>query len=100
MATSLRIPPGPKGGPFGLDFLSRAKADTLKMAMELKQEFGDFVYVKAGPLHWFMFNHPDQVKDVFVTRAKIFGKTEQFKRVLQSVDGNGLVVSEGDFWLR
>src|SRR5262249_18155741 len=44
--------------------------------------------------------HPDQVKDVLVTRAKVFSKTDMFKRVLRSVDGNGLIVSEGDFWLR
>lgn len=100
MTTRLRLPHGPKTGPLGLGFLDSFRADTLKTALRLKREFGDFVHVKAGPYHWFMFNHPDQVKDVLVTRAKIFGKTDIFKRVLKSVDGQGLIVSEGEFWLR
>src|SRR5215471_8119617 len=100
MVTDLNFPPGPRVGAFGLDFIARFKADALKSAMELRRTYGDFVHVKAGPYHWFMFNHPDQVKDVLVTRAKVFSKTDMFKRVLRSVDGNGLIVSEGDFWLR
>lgn len=98
--SNLKIAPGPKAGILGLDFVKHFKNDALGTAARLKHEFGDFVHVKAGPQHWFMFNHPDQVKDVMLTRAKIFGKTDMFKRVLSSVDGNGLVVSEGDFWLK
>ncbi len=100
MVSELKFPAGPQAGLFGLDFLGSFKANPLKTAMELKREFGDFVHVKAGPVHWFMFNHPDQVKEILLTRAKIFGKTEIFKRILKTVDGNGLVVSEGDFWMR
>ncbi|MBX9667325.1 MAG: cytochrome P450 [Candidatus Obscuribacterales bacterium] len=93
-------PPGPEGGILGLQFVNSFKEDALGTAMRLKQEFGDIVYVKAANTHWFMFNHPDQVKDILLTRAKMFGKTDIFKRVLSRVDGNGLVVSEGEFWLR
>lgn len=100
MVARLNLPPGPKSGILGLDFVNQMKADSLATALNLKSEFGDFVHIKSGPVHWFMFNHPDQVKDVLLTRSKLFGKTDIFKRVLSSVDGNGLVVSEGAFWLR
>lgn len=100
MAASLNFPPGPKAGILGLEFVNQMKTDALKTAMQLKSEFGDFVYIRFAPYHWFMLNHPDQVKEILLTRAKSFGKTDMFKRVIRSVDGNGLVVSEGDFWLR
>ncbi len=96
-----KLPPGPPSAGFlGLDFVTKFKSDPLTTAMNLKREWGDFICIKVGPLHWFMLSHPDQVKEVFVTRHREFGKTDRFKQVISSVDGNGLVVSEGDFWLK
>jgi len=45
-----------------------------------------------------MCNHPDAVKEIFVTNWRKFGKTDRFKQLIGSVDGQGLVVSEGDLW--
>lgn len=84
----------------GLDFANHFKQDPLAYLTDLQRRYGDVVYIKVGPFHWYMLNHPDHVKAVLVTGAKLFAKTDLFKRVISSVDGNGLVVSEGDFWLR
>lgn len=84
----------------GLDHARAFREEPIPFALRLHKEFGDVVYMKIGPVDWFMLNHPDFVKEVLVTRAKEFGKSEQFKRILRSVDGNGLVVSEGEFWLK
>ncbi len=100
-STSTKLAPGPtSSGMLGLDFPNQFKRDPLETAMKLKQEWGDFICIKIGPVHWYLLNHPDQVKEVFVTRHREFGKTDRFKQVISSVDGNGLVVSEGDFWLK
>jgi cytochrome P450 len=95
-----KLPPGPHSALLGLDLVQHFKNEPLQFAEHLKKEFGDVVYLKIGPVDWFMLSHPDYVKEVFVTRSKEFGKTEQFKRIIRSVDGNGLVASEGDFWLK
>lgn len=94
------LPPGPKSAILGLDFAQEFRKDPLNKVLELKRTYGDFIYMKLGPINYFILNHPDQVKEVLVTRAKEFGKSEQFKRIIRSVDGNGLVASEGDFWLK
>lgn len=94
------LPPGPKSNMFGLDFASHFKEDPLGTASSLHKEFGDISHIQAGPYHWYLVVNPDQVKEVLVTRHKEFGKTTQFKKVLGTVDGNGLVLSEGDYWLR
>jgi len=94
------IAPGPKTSFLGLDFAKRFKTDPLGTATSLQQEFGDVVHLKLGPYDWYVLGHPDHVKDVLVTRSRDFGKTDQFKKILSTVDGNGLVISEGDFWLR
>lgn len=100
MTTKHPHPPGPKTAPMGLDIAEKLKRDPLNLTLSLREEFGDIVYMKLGPYDWYLLNHPDQVKEVFVTRAKQFGKTDSFKRVLGSIDGKGLVLSEGDYWLR
>jgi cytochrome P450 len=45
-------------------------------------------------------SHPDLVREVLVTKGKSFRKWERNTRVLASVDGNGLINSEGDLWRR
>lgn len=92
--------PGPKSHSFGLDFLDRFKSDPLGTMTHLKGEFGDIVNVKFGPVNWVLCNHPDHIKEIYVTNWRNYGKTDRFKQVLSSVDGQGLVLTEGDFWLR
>lgn len=84
----------------GIDFVGKFKRDPLGTAEWLAREFGDFSHLKLGPYDWYTLIHPDQVKDILVTRNKIFGKTDRFKSVLGSVDGKGLVLSEGELWLK
>ncbi len=46
-----------------------------------------------------LLNHPDYVEYVLVTNNRNFIKSVQF-RAGETVLGNGLVMSQGDFWLR
>lgn len=83
-----------------MDLRAQFARDPLGTILSLHREFGDFVRLKLGPFDWYSLNHPDLVKEVLVTRSKQFAKTDMFKRIFSSVDGQGLVLSEGDFWLR
>lgn len=84
----------------GLDFAQKFRKDPLGTASAVQREYGDIAYMKFGPIDYIILSHPEYVREVLVTRAKEFPKSELFKRIIRSVDGNGLVASEGDFWLK
>jgi cytochrome P450 len=95
-----RYPPGPKDWLFGLRITNRFRKDPLNYGLELARTYGDVVYARMGPYRLYLVSHPDAIREVLVARAKSFSKFERQKAVFRQVDGEGLVISEGDFWLR
>jgi cytochrome P450 len=100
MAAAKRFPPGPKTGYFDWSLARRLQTERLDYPLELARTYGDLAYFRLGPVHLYFANHPDLVKEVLITRGKSFRKLPRLIRALRDVDGNGLVLSEGDFWLR
>src|ERR1700733_15872577 len=100
MSAGNRFPPGPRHGFFDLSLARRLQAERHEYLLELARTYGAFVYSKVGPFHLYFANHPDLVRDVLVTRGKCFRKLPRIIKALRDVDGNGLVLSDGDFWLR
>jgi cytochrome P450 len=100
MMVANRFPPGPHTGFFDLSLAKRLQTERLDYPLELARTYGDFVHFRLGPVHLYFANHPDLVREVLVTRGKSFRKLPRLIRCLREVDGNGLVLSEGDFWLR
>ena len=92
-------PPGPKHL-LGLKFVQRFRAAPLPLLMELHKNYGDIVYSRMGPYRAFFFFHPDQIREILTDKAKLLPKFRLQVRVLQQWDGNGLVLSEGEFWAR
>ncbi len=70
-----------------LAFLQRAHA------------LGPFVRVNFFGLKAIMLTEPEHIEEVFVTKAKHFGK-DVYAQDLKRVLGEGLLTAEGDFWLR
>jgi cytochrome P450 len=68
--------------------------------MHLAVTYGDSVYLRLGPYHNYLFFHPDQIREVLVTKARQFIKIPRARKIVARLDGDGLVFSEGDFWLR
>src|SRR6516165_12245183 len=93
-------PPGPRDWFFGLTIGLRSLRQPLAFLQEMARDYGDIAYVSAGPYHSYVINHPDLIREVLVTKGKSFVKWEAQKRVFRKIDGNGLINSEGDFWLR
>lgn len=100
MSASRRSPPGPKTGFLGLSHVRRMRSDLLGFPTELARTYGDLVRVRMGPEQLYFVNHPAFVREVLITRGKSFRKLPRIIRAFRSIDGNGLVLSEGDFWLR
>jgi cytochrome P450 len=63
------------------------------------QEYGDVVSVRLGPRRFVLLNHPRYIEEVLVTQSRNFGKHYAF-RFNRLLLGNGLLSSDGEFWLR
>jgi hypothetical protein len=61
--------------------------------------YGDVVPVRLGPRRAVLFYHPHAIEDVLVTRSRDFVKSPGV-RLLRPLLGEGLLLSEHDFWLR
>ena len=73
--------------------------DGLGFLTLLAREYGDLVPLRLTPFRALFVNHPDLIEDVLVTRNRSFAKSLALRRARVLV-GNGLIVSEGEFWLR
>jgi cytochrome P450 len=82
-----------------LGSLREFRRDQLGFYTRCAREHGDVVPVRLGPTRGLLIYHPDAIEDVLVTRSRDFTKTRGI-RMLRALIGDGLVISEGDFWLR
>lgn len=87
----------PKGGLLGL--LPEVSRDALGFMTRCTRDYGDFVPVRLGLTPCVVIGHPDLVEEVLVTRNHDYRKGYATRR-LGSLLGKGLLLSEGDFWLR
>ena len=65
----------------------------------MAQEYGDVSGMRIGKFRSLFINHPDLIEDVLVNNSRKYHKG----RILQAnkyLFGEGLLTSEGDFWLR
>jgi cytochrome P450 len=76
------------------------KQDLLGYYIELHRRHGDVVYLRLGPYRSYVFFHPDAVREVLVARAKQFRRFPRPMEVLAQWNGNSVLISEGDEWLR
>ncbi|MBI1861673.1 MAG: cytochrome P450, partial [Deltaproteobacteria bacterium] len=92
-------PPGPRDW-LGLKTARDFGHDTLSFTEWVHREFGDIVSFRMGPYRSYLFFHPDQIRDLLVTHWSSFRKMKHQVNVMKQWDGNGLVLSEGEFWQR
>ncbi len=93
-------PPGPRDGACGLRLIGRIKRDILGFYNELHRQYGDAVYMRLGPYQDYNFFHPELIKEVLSTEAKHFIRMRRPIRVLRQWNGDGLLITEGETWLR
>jgi cytochrome P450 len=94
------LPPGPTGHFFGLSLAREFARDPLNFITRIARTWGDVAWFRMGPIRAAFVSHPDQIREVLVTKAKSFQKQPRTLDALRQVDGEGLVITEGDFWLR
>src|SRR4051812_23216453 len=91
-------PPGPKGHWF-FGCLREWRSDILGFYTRIAHEYGDFVSLRIANRRLALVSHPDGVEEVLATRNRHFIKNFA-QRMLAPWLGNGLLLSEGDVWLR
>ena len=90
--------PGPRGG-FFFGSAGDFRRDQLGFYVSCARQYGDFVQTRMGPYRIFMVFHPDAIEELLVARNRDFIKSPGV-RLLRPVLGDGLLLSEGDTWLR
>jgi cytochrome P450 len=66
---------------------------------KLQRDYGDIVTMRYYNFRVFFVSHPDYIEQVLVTDNRKFIKGRILRKNKQ-LFGNGLLTSEGDFWLR
>jgi cytochrome P450 len=89
--------PGPRGLPIFGSLLD-IERDPLAFLSRAHRAHGDMMRVRLGPKTIYVATHPRDVQYVLQENAKNYRKGDHYK-VLRPVFGNGLMLSEGDFWL-
>jgi cytochrome P450 len=92
------LPPGPPGRLFTGN-LWEFVHQRLHFLTASAEQYGDVCSFRFGPRRVYLVNHPDLIEQVLVTDARHYVK-HFGARIFKPVLGNGLVTSEGDFWLR
>ena len=92
--------PGPKGGYLFGASGAALRRDQLGFYETCARDYGDVAVTRMGPYRVWLVYHPDAIEELLVTRARDFIKSPGVRLALRPLLGNGLLLSEGDFWLR
>jgi cytochrome P450 len=93
-----RRPPGPRGLPV-LGMLLAIRRNPTAVFMDAARRFGEVAYLKIGPRRGYLLTNPADVRHVLQDNAANYRKSPLYDKLRQSL-GNGLLTSEGAFWLR
>src|SRR5258707_1788954 len=71
----------------------------LEYFTKVAREYGDVAGLRVLNFRTIFINHPDLIEEVLVTNAREYS-TDRVLGANRNVFGEGLLTSEGDFWLR
>ncbi|HYV49874.1 MAG TPA: cytochrome P450 [Myxococcaceae bacterium] len=95
----VRRPPVTPGLPL-VGSLFSLLSNPYRYLLEARERHGDIFTLDLGVTKAVVLSHPDHVQRVFVDKAPIYRKGGGFWEAIRTILGNGLPVSEGDFWMR
>jgi len=97
-SSAQKFPPGPPPNLIRSLF-GAMQQNPLDYFTAMAQQYGDVSGMRIGKFRSLFINHPDLIEDVLVNNSRKYHKG----RILQAnkyLFGEGLLTSEGDFWLR
>src|SRR5947207_11731782 len=93
-----KLPPGPVSKAWAGAFKEYSRSP-LKYLTWLAREYGDIVTLRYYRFRVYFVSHPEYIVQVLVAQNRKFIKG-RILRANKRLFGNGLLTSEGDFWLR
>jgi cytochrome P450 len=96
---ALRTPTGPRGRPL-TGVLREVRRDPLGFLSGTFRQHGDVSRYQLGPIRSHLIAHPDGVRQVLQENVKNYTKDHISYGIVRWIAGNGLLTSQGDFWLR
>lgn len=102
MPTAYKLPDGPVFSHWFIRLMQlmpfRTRPDTLQFAIQTARQYGTFACARIGDRLLFQISDPELAHQVLVTHADKFHKDDILNRALRPITGNGLLLSEGEFW--
>jgi cytochrome P450 len=95
-----RLAPTPSGAEPVLGHIREGTGDPLRAFLRWHRDAGDVVRLHLLGITAHIFAHPKAIRHVLQEGARKFTKPLQGRRALSGILGRGLLVSEGEFWLR
>jgi len=83
-----------------LGVVFEVRGDPLGMMQRYARQYGDIVRFHVMMQERILLNHPDFIEQVLVVQQNKFHKSELTRRITGRMLGQGLLISEGDFWRR
>lgn len=90
-----QLPPGPKGH-FLVGSLPEYQRNPLGFLSDCATNYGDVVYL-SGLIPSYLLSHPDFIEEMLVKKQQYLIKS-QLGSIIKPLLGNGLLLSEGEFW--
>lgn len=94
----LTLPPGPRGH-FLSGSLPAIRKDRVQFLVDLQRDYGDIAHIRLGPFDAVVVFHPEAIKHILQDNWQNYSKKTRTYATLSNSVGNGLIVSDGDFWL-
>ena len=76
------------------------RRDPTGLLVDLVREYGPVVHFRLANRHAVLLAHPENVRHVFQENYRNYNKQTRGFQALRFFLANGLLTSEGDFWLR
>jgi cytochrome P450 len=95
-----RLPPSPAGAEPVFGHLRSVARDPPAFFVAAHRACGDIVCLRVPGRHVFLVSHPDYARHVLLDQQKRYDKMTRGFESLRVAFGNGLLTSEGSFWLR
>jgi cytochrome P450 len=97
--TQLPPPPGPGYRP-NKEELRTLQQGPHEFILTVARTYGGIVRYPVGPLPVYLVTEPEYVRHVLQDNNKAYNKQTFQYKLLSSITGQGLLTSDGDFWLK
>ena len=92
--------PGPRGH-WLMGCVRPLQTDPLAFHLKTWREYGDYVHIRILPgISMYSLTDPAGIEHVLYKNHKNYRKPDFFNSTVSLLAGNGILVSEGEFWLR